>query len=263
MKYRHSAVAGMFYPESCAEVKHYIAHFTKEMPSLSLDVVPRALIVPHAGYVYSGYTANLAYHYAASKCPDTKRVVVIGPSHRVYVAGASIALYESYHTPCGEIDIDVAYAHDLEKKFTFLNFNPQAHEEHSTEVQMPFIQHYFPNAKVVELVYGNTSYEELSTLIDVVLNDETILLVISTDLSHFYTQAQANKLDNLCINAISHLDLHALSHDCEACGITGIKAMAQSALMHNFQAHFLDYRTSYERTGDASRVVGYTSFLFG
>jgi len=77
----------MFYPDSCSEIKHYIDHFNKEMPSLSLDVVPRALIVPHAGYIYSGYTANLAYHYTALKRSDIERVVVIGPSHRVYIAG--------------------------------------------------------------------------------------------------------------------------------------------------------------------------------
>ncbi|WP_263832411.1 AmmeMemoRadiSam system protein B [Sulfurospirillum oryzae] len=262
-KYRKSAVAGMFYPDSCSDIKHYIAHFTKEMPELTLDVLPRSLIVPHAGYVYSGYTANLAFHYAASKRPDIERVVVLGPSHRVYVAGASIALFEAYHTPCGELEIDLTYSHALAKKFAFLDFLPSAHEEHSTEVQMPFIYHYFRHAKVVEIVYGDITHTELSQLIDDVLQDEKTLLVISTDLSHFYTQVQANKLDNLCINAISHLDLHALSHGCEACGITGVKAMIQSALNHNFQAHFLDYRTSFARTGDDSRVVGYTSFALG
>lgn len=263
MKYRRSAVAGMFYPESCVEIKRYIAHFTQEMPSLSLDVTPRALIVPHAGYIYSGYTANLAYHYAASKRADIKRVVVIGPSHRVYVAGASIALYESYHTPCGEIDIDMAYAHDLEKKFAFLNFNPHAHEEHSTEVQMPFIRHYFKHAQVVEIVYGDIMHTELSELIDHVLQEEQTLVVISTDLSHFYTEEEANRLDNHCIQAIAHRDLQALSHGCEACGLTGVKALVQSALYHNFQAYFLDYRTSFARTKDASRVVGYASFVLG
>lgn len=263
MKYRRSAVAGMFYPESCAEVKHFIAHFTKEMPTLELDVVPHALIVPHAGYIYSGYTANLAYHYAASKRPDLERVVVIGPSHRVYVTGASVALFEAYHTPCGEIDIDMAYAHDLEKKFTFLNFNPHAHEEHSTEVQMPFIRHYFKHAKVVEIVYGDITHMELSALIDEVLLDAKTLVVISTDLSHFYTEEEANRLDNHCIQAILHRDLHALSHGCEACGLTGVKAMVQSAHTHHFKTHFLDYRTSYERTKDDSRVVGYASFVVG
>ena len=262
-KYRKSAVAGMFYPDSCNDIKHYIAHFDKEMPALKLDVRPRALIVPHAGYIYSGYTANLAYHYTASKRPDIERVVVLGPSHRIYIAGASIALFEAYHTPCGEIKIDLEYSHALQKKFAFLDFHPMAHEEHSTEVQMPFIRHYFKHASVVEIVYGDITHGELSTLVDTLLLDEKTLVVISTDLSHFYTEEEANKLDTLCINAISHLDLHALSHGCEACGLTGVKAMVQSALSHQLKAHFLDYRTSFARTGDASRVVGYTSFVVG
>jgi len=262
-KYRKSTVSGMFYPDMCSEIKHYIAHFDKEIPALNLDVIPRALIVPHAGYIYSGYTANLAYHYTASKRSDIERIVVIGPSHRIYVSGASIALFEAYHTPCGELEIDLHYSHELQKKFPCIDFYPSAHEEHSTEVQMPFIHHYFKHAKVVEIVYGDIMHDELSAVINEVLKDEKTLVVISTDLSHFYTEEQANKLDNLCVNAISHLDIHALSHGCEACGLTGVKAMVQSALSHSLKAHFLDYRTSFARTKDASRVVGYASFVVG
>jgi len=262
-KHRKAAVAGMFYPDVCSEIKHMLDHFDKEMPNIALDVIPRALIVPHAGYIYSGYTANLAYRYTASKRSDIERVVVIGPSHRIYVSGASIALLEAYHTPCGEIEIDLAFSYALKRKFAFLDFHPMAHEEHSTEVQMPFIREYFKQAKVVEIIYGDISHDELSSLIDEVLSDEKTLVVISTDLSHFYTEEEANKLDHTCIEAISHLDLHALSHGCEACGITGVKAMVQSALSHNLQAHFLDYRTSFAHSKDASRVVGYTSFVIG
>ena len=128
---------------------------------------------------------------------------------------------------------------------------------------MPFIRHYFKQAKVIEIVYGDISHDELSLLIDEVLLDEKTLVVISTDLSHFYTEEEANTLDHTCIDAIQNLDLHALSHGCEACGLTGVKAIVQSALSHNLHAHFLDYRTSFARTKDASRVVGYTSFVLG
>ncbi len=263
MNKRKSAVAGMFYPESCAEIKHYIEHFSQAMPKLDWDVLPKALIVPHAGYIYSGYTANLAYRYAALKRPDIKRVVVIGPSHRVYVAGASVALYEGYHTPCGELEIDLGYSHALQKQFAFLGFHPNAHEEHSTEVQMPFVRHYFKHAKVVEIVYGDLTHAELSCLTDTVLHEEDTLLVISTDLSHFYTQEEANTLDQTCIDAISKLSLQGLSSGCEACGLTGIKALVQSAQTLGLKPHFLDYRTSFERSKDASRVVGYASFVLG
>ena len=262
-KHRKATVAGMFYPDICSEIKHMLDHFTKAMPTMTLDVVPRALIVPHAGYIYSGYTANLAYHYTASKRTDIERVVVIGPSHRIYVAGASIALFETYQTPCGELEIDLEWSYALKRKFAFLDFHPMAHEEHSTEVQMPFIREYFKHAKVVEIVYGDISHDELSTLIDEVLSDAKTLVVISTDLSHFYTEEEANKLDQTCIDAITHLSLADLSHGCEACGITGVKALVQSAPTLALKPYFLDYRTSYARSKDASRVVGYTSFVLG
>jgi len=263
MQKRHSAVAGMFYPDSCSDIQHYIDHFTQGIVPSTLDVVPRALIVPHAGYIYSGYTANLAYHYAASKCHEIERVIVIGPSHRVYIAGASIALYEQYQTPCGEIEIDLELSQSLQKNHPFLSFMPSAHEEHSTEVQMPFIRHYFKQAKVVEIVYGDLLAQELSHLLDDVLHDEHALVVISTDLSHFYTEEEANKRDNMCIQAIQHLDNHSLDNGCEACGIIGVKALVQSAHTFHLKPYFMDYRTSFDRTKDATRVVGYASFVLG
>lgn len=263
MKTRKSAVAGMFYPESCHDIKAFITHFESQIKEPACTIVPKALIVPHAGYIYSGYTANLAYHYTASKRSDIHCVVVIGPSHRIYLEGASIALYENYHTPCGEIAIDLEYSHALQKRFSFLSFHPSAHEEHSTEVQMPFIRHYFKHVKVVEIIYGDITHGELSNLMDEVLKEEGRLLVVSTDLSHFHSEEEANELDNHCIQAIQNLDLPALSNGCEACGITGIKALVHVAEKHHLKPHFLDYRTSFDRSGDASRVVGYTSFVLG
>lgn len=261
MKVRQSVVSGAFYPSECDEIKHYIAHFNATMPKINVELTPRALIVPHAGYIYSGITANLAYNITASKRSDIKRVIVIGPSHRVYLEGASIALYDTFQTPCKDIAIDLDFSHQLKEHYAFLDFIPQAHEEHSTETQMPFIAHYFPEASVVEIVYGKINHEPLSLLINSLLEDTQNLVVISTDLSHFHTQEVANTKDKYCIEAINHLDIQSLEQ-CEACGITGVKAMVESAQKLGLKPHFLDYRTSYERTKDASRVVGYTSFVF-
>ncbi|MDD4504831.1 MAG: AmmeMemoRadiSam system protein B [Sulfurospirillaceae bacterium] len=262
MQVRQSVVSGAFYPNECDEIQHYIAHFNATMPKINVDITARALIVPHAGYIYSGYTANLAYNLTASKRSDIKRVIVIGPSHRVYLEGASIALYDAFQTPCKNITIDLDYSLALKEQYAFLNFIPQAHSEHSTETQMPFIAHYFPQASVVEIVYGKIAHEPLSLLINSLLDDAQNLVVISTDLSHFHTQEVANAKDKYCIEAINHLDIQNLEQ-CEACGITGVKAMVQSAQKLGLKPHFLDYRTSYERTKDASRVVGYASFILG
>lgn len=260
MSTRKGVVAGMFYPNSCGEMENYIAIFNNQMSKISINEPPKALIVPHAGYIYSGYTANLAY-YLASKRYEIKRIVVIGPSHRVYLQGASIGLFDTYETPCGLLATDLAFCKALQKKHSFLSFVPHAHEEHSTEVQMPFIKYYFPDVQVVEIVYGELAHMELSSLIDGVLDEKDTLVVISTDLSHFHTQVEANTIDMVCVNAIQTLDVDGLE-GCEACGLLGVKAMVKSAKSKMLKPHFLDYRTSYDRSKDASRVVGYTSFVF-
>lgn len=259
MSTRNAFVRGHFYPQTCEEIKHYIAHFNAAIQEPLPDVIPRALIVPHAGYIYSGYTANLAY-VCASKA-SYERIVVIGPSHRVYLEGASLSQYDTYESPCGDLDIDVSLCGTLREKFSFLTHLPEAHAEHSTETQIPFIQHYFPHTKVIEIVYGKMDVHDLSSLIDTLLDMEKTLVVISTDLSHFYTQEEANVLDSICIEAIKTLNLEGFQ-GCEACGMHGVQAMVMSAKKHDFKAHLLDYRTSFERSRDASRVVGYTSFLF-
>ncbi len=257
---RKSAVAGMFYPQKKEEILRYIDTFNKNI-TINGDFDTRAMIVPHAGYVYSGFTANIAY--AISKMKKTKRLIVIGPSHKVYYEGASIALYDEYQTPLGNITIDKQYSQNLENRYDFITFNDSMHFEHSTETQAPFIKHYFPNTPIVEIVYGKISFLQLSTLIDEIFEDKDNLLVISTDLSHFHTQENANKLDNICLNAIAKKDMNLFDKGCEACGKIGLKAVISSAIKKDMNSKVLHYCTSYNTTKDASRVVGYTSALIG
>lgn len=268
MSRREDSVAGTFYPASCREIEGYIERFNAVLDenyfnAAALEVTPKAIIVPHAGYVYSGFTANAAYRSAAEKREGVKRVVVIGPSHRVYVTGASIALYERYASPCGELTVDLPLSNGLNDAFDFLHFSPDAHHEHSTEVQMPFIRHYFPGAEVAEIVYGDQDYRTLSQLIDTLLEDPECLIVISTDLSHFYTQQQAKNLDSVCIRGMAELDIAELESGCEACGMIGVKAVIASANRASLQSQVLDYRTSADVTGDKESVVGYVSCLIG
>ncbi|MEN8146708.1 MAG: AmmeMemoRadiSam system protein B [Campylobacterota bacterium] len=265
---RENAVAGTFYPASCSEIETYVTRFNtaldeNDFASEALRITPRAVIVPHAGYVYSGFTANAAYRSAAEKRDSIKRIVVIGPSHRVYINGASIALYSHYDSPCGEMKIDLALSNRLNEQFDFLHFAPEAHNEHSTEVQVPFMQHYFPTAEIVEIVYGDLDPQLLSELIDTVLEDRETLVVISTDLSHFHTQQEAKGLDSLCIQAMADLNIAELESGCEACGMIGVKAVIASANRTGLKSQVLDYRTSADVTGDKQSVVGYVSCLIG
>ena len=268
MSSRTTAVAGQFYPASCQEIEQYIERFNAVLKdnnynTASVTITPKIIIVPHAGYVYSGFTANVAFKTAAEKTGNIRRVVVIGPSHRVFVNGASIALFSDYASPCGEMKIDLAFSNELSERFDFLHFTPDAHHEHSTEVQVPFIKHYFPEAELVEVVYGDQDYRPLSKLIDAVLKDSETLVVISTDLSHFHTEQQAKGLDSLCIQAMADLNISELESGCEACGMIGVKAAIDSANKLALKSKVLDYRTSADVTGDKQSVVGYVSCLIG
>ncbi len=264
MSTRIAGNMGAFYPASCSEIDRMIAHWNGILDEALKDKSilqekPRAIIAPHAGYIYSGFTANIAHRILGNSRP--KRVVVIGPSHHVYFEGISVGLQEEYQSPCGTVPIDKAYADELARDFG-LGFVPQAHEkEHSTETQVPFVHHYEPEAKVVELIYGKIEYTELVPIIEAILADPDNAVVISSDLSHFYTLEQAKQLDNICLAGVAEEDIGILDKGCEACGILGIKAIVAVAKKYGWKTQLLDYRTSADASGDTQRVVGYMSAL--
>ncbi len=263
---RKATVAGQFYPNSEQEILRYIDHFNKVLENSTFDMDikfnPRAIISPHAGYVYSGFTANVAFNCIKKKI-SPKRVVVVGPSHKFAFDGASISIYENYETPLGDLKIDLDFAQKLKTKYDFLIFDEKIHQEHSTETQMPFVKYHFPDTEVIEIVYSNCDYKNISILIDEILQDEDNFIVISTDLSHFHNLNDAKSLDNICLNAINDLDMKKFNQGCEACGLIGVKALVSYASKHNFKTKLCDYRTSADITEDKSSVVGYTSLVLG
>ena len=262
---RKAAVAGQFYPASCSDISKQISDFNAIFDKIEIDkellsVKPRAVIVPHAGYIYSGFTANMAYRFLEKS--KAKRIVVIGPSHHHYFKGISASHFESYETPCGEIEIDNPYLFALAKEFN-IGFEPKAHtQEHSTEVQMPFIKHYFPNDKVIELIYGDIEVTVLENIIDALLSNPENLVVLSTDLSHFHNMEVAKKLDYSCLKAVEALSVETFHDGCEACGGIGIQALILVAKKYKLNSKLLDYRTSADASGDKSSVVGYMSAMF-
>jgi len=255
---RKMSVAGTFYPAECEEIKRYIKVFNSDKKTEDL-LKAKAMISPHAGYVYSGFTANMTYSHLDTR--GFKRVVLIGPSHRVYLKGASVALYESYASPCADVKIDLLYANSLIRDFNFISFEPSAHQEHSTETQVPFIEHYFENIELVEIVYGDMGFEALVPLIERILDEEETFLVISTDLSHFHDLSKANKIDKACLEGVENLDIDLKESPCEACGLLGVKALIQASRKKGLSSRVMDYRTSYDASSDRSRVVGYMSAL--
>ena len=250
------SVQGAFYPDKADEIVSTFEYFndivSKQFTSFLYNKEPKALIVPHAGYIYSGFSANLAYRNV-DRVP--KRVVVIGPSHRVAFEGVSLREYDSYETPFGDIEADCEYISFLRSKFEFVSL---AHQEHSTEVQFPFVKHYFPKATLVELVYGQNA--NLEPIIEEVLNSVDTLLLISTDLSHFYNQEKANELDSYVIDGVEKLDIDLLRHG-EACGMQGVISLLEVVKKMALHVKSVDYRTSGDITGDLDKVVGYYSAI--
>jgi len=264
MSTRQSAVSGQFYPQSAGEIETMFAHYNSILDKHLKDETllsqnPRAIIVPHAGYIYSAFTANIAFRLLQNS--HAKRVVVIGPSHRIYLKGTSVSDYDQYETPFGTLTIDKLLVEALKKEFG-LQFIPDAHHEHSTEVQMPFVKNYDGQASVVELVYGDEKPENIAKIIDYVLDDPDTVVVISTDLSHYYDIHKAKRLDNICMDAVQNLNIQELHQGCEACGKIGVEGMLIVAKKKGLNPILLDYRTSADASGDESGVVGYMSAAF-
>lgn len=258
---REMSVDGSFYPGRAVEIERYFEHFNTVYDEVFTlpNVKSRAVIVPHAGYIYSGYSANVAYRVLQNS--KIKKFVVIGPSHKIGFQGVSIYDFDSYETPFGEIESSDFLLKNLKKEFN-LSSTLEAHAEHSTEVQFPFIKYYIEDAEIVELVYSYTDFEDISKIIDFVLKQKDCGVIVSTDLSHFHNLSNAIRLDSICLDAIEKVDAERLHGGCEACGMIGVKAMLVSAKKLGLSAKILDYRTSADASGDSDRVVGYVSACF-
>jgi len=262
MSTRKLAVSGQFYPDDINELKRYIEHFNSVLENNSIQIDtklnPRAIIVPHAGYIYSGFTANIAYKYIPK---NSKNIIVIGPSHKYGFNGASVSNYNLYPTPFGDLTIDKKLSQELIDTFEFLEFYDEVHSEHSTETQFPFIKYYLPEVNVLEIIYSQCEYQELSKIIEYLLKDQNNFIVISTDLSHFYSLEEAKKKDLKCLEAIDKKDINLLNTGCEACGMIGVKGILEVISKFGLNTKLLDYRTSADISNDTSSVVGYTSFV--
>jgi len=260
MRIRPAAVAGQFYPRSPAELHAFIS---QAMDNVGQDpqvnfTVPKALIVPHAGYVYSGQTA--AYAYAAVKDAGIKRVVLLGPAHRVAFYGMALPDSEAFATPLGNVLLDTEGMQSIQN-FPHVGINDAAHVlEHSLEVQLPFLQSIFEDMALIPLCIGSVAVDFVIRLMERLWDNEDTMFVISSDLSHFHPYEEARKLDRLSIEQILSLQ-PGLSHE-QACGATGINALLSIASKRGMQAQLLDYCNSGDTAGDKGRVVGYASVAF-
>jgi len=260
--YRPTAVAGLFYPDSAKELKNKVEGLLAACSSNSYSSTKaiKAIITPHAGYDYSGAIAASVYANLNKCQPNIDVVFLIGPAHRVAYDGIAIPTMEEFSSPLGRIRLNKKILRHL-LNFSFVHESNLAHkEEHSLEVQLPFLQISLNQFELVPLLIGDCSPDKVNELIESIWDTANSLIVISSDLSHFHDYKTAQKMDQETSNAIEHLDHTRIDYD-HACGKTGIQAILISAKKHELNARTIDLRNSGDTFGSKDRVVGYGAYV--
>lgn len=257
---RRAAVAGMFYPNDSTELEQTLTDLLAHPEGAALSRPPKALIVPHAGYVYSGPVAASAYAQLASLRGRIRRVVLLGPAHYAYVRGLALPDAERFRTPLGEVPLDLKGMRQLDALPQVVRSAEAHHKEHSLEVQLPFLQHVLGDFELLPLAVGEASAEEVADVLDAVWGGDETLIVISSDLSHFLPDKLARRMDQETVAEIVALNSHIESQ--RACGATPINGMLLAAKRHGLRVVTLDVRNSSQTAGDPDRVVGYAAFAF-
>jgi MEMO1 family protein len=256
---REPAVAGQFYPENANKLHTAIREFFEEV-QVQPGPAPKALIVPHAGYIYSGPVAATAYARLRAWRQQYTRVILLGPSHRVTVQGLALSTADFFRTPLGDVplDKDAIAALDMPEVIVF----DAAHQlEHSLEVHLPFLQSSIDSFSVVPIVVGYVAAETVADVIDALWGGPETLVVVSSDLSHYLSCENARTVDDATCRAIENLDVDRIDHQ-GACGATPISGLLIAARRRGMQVTTLDLRNSGETAGDRIRVVGYGSWVF-
>src|SRR4051812_16071408 len=256
---RTAAVAGMFYPGDAqslsAELEELLGGVEQREPRLGF---PKALVVPHAGYIYSGSVAARAYDELAAARGIVSRVVMLGPVHRVAVRGLAIPTDEAFATPLGTIPIDRA-ALEAVRDLPQVVASDSAHlQEHALEVQLPFLQRQLGSFALAPFAVGDASVQEVAQVIDRLWGGPETLIVISTDLSHYHSYAEARQIDRSTVTRIARFATD-LDHD-EACGATPLNGFLALAQDRKLSIRLLAACNSGDTAGGKGQVVGYSAF---
>ena len=259
---RAPAVAGFFYPEDSAELESAVAGYLAAVPAPPSNApVPKALIVPHAGYVYSGPIAASGYARIAGQRQTIRRVVLLGPSHRIPLRGLAASGADAFDTPLGAVPLDREVIDEI-LDFPQVQILEAAHrDEHSLEVQLPFLQYVLEDFSLVPLSVGDAEPEEVGEVIERLWGGPETLFVVSSDLSHYYDYDTARRLDAATTRAIEALDTRALEPE-SACGRAPARGLLAAAKRHGLSVETVDLRSSGDTAGDKQRVVGYGSYVF-
>lgn len=261
---RPPAVAGTFYPEKpgilAADITAMLEHARRLNAPLGNEVLPKAIIVPHAGYIYSGPVAAAAYLSLRGGKETIKRVVLLGPVHRVPVPGLALPAASAFETPLGTITLD-GDAIKLLAHLSQVTVSAPAHAlEHSLEVQLPFLQSVLGHFTLIPLAVGDAGPDAVAEVLEILWGGAETLVVISSDLSHYLPYDTARRIDYETVNKL--LDLQLLTSHHQACGATPVNGMIVAARRKGLTAKLLDLRNSGDTAGDKDSVVGYAAIAF-
>lgn len=247
---RIPAVAGLFYPADRKALRRSVKRCLNTA-SVGSGGPPAALIVPHAGYIYSGPVAGSAYSLIRSG--TVRRVLLMGPAHRVRLEGIAASSASLWRTPLGDVPVE---------RPAGLPIDDTAHaEEHSLEVQLPFLQSVLEDFTLIPLVVGRASGEEVAAVLESLRGGPETLIVISSDLSHYHSYAQAQQMDRAASEAILTLNPAELTGE-QACGCVPIRGLLQLAKQRGLRAELVDLRNSGDTAGPRDQVVGYGAYAF-
>lgn len=259
---RTPAVAGLFYPGRAGELAATVERLLADAaPHAEAGPLPKAIIAPHAGYVYSGPIAASAYVRLKPLATRIRRVVLLGPCHRVAVRGLAVPGVDAFATPLGDVPLDRT-AIDMLGRLPQVQVHDAAHApEHALEVHLPFLQAVLGEFRLVPIVVGHATPEEVAEVLDAIWGNDETLIVVSSDLSHYLPYASAQAIDARTSRAIETLDEAGIGED-QACGRLPVLGLLQVARRRGLSATTLDLRNSGDTAGDRRRVVGYGAWIF-
>jgi len=222
---------------------------------------PKAVIAPHAGYIYSGQTAAYAFAQLQQVRDRIRRVVLLGPCHRVALVGLAVPSADFFETPLGTIPLDRSAIEHILKFPQVQEIDITHQHEHSLEVQLPFLQEVLDDFSIVPIVVGETSPHQTGEVIEALWGGDETLIVISSDLSHFHDYDTAKTMDSDTTRAIETFSYETIGHD-DACGRNPINGLLEVARKRNMKVTTLDTRNSGDTAGTRDRVVGYGAWMF-
>jgi len=262
-KIRLPSVAGLFYPDDAMRLQFQLNQLFEdaERTDLASGFHPRAIVSPHAGYIYSGAIAANAFSSALSRREQIERVIILGPSHHLAFEGAACPSASQFVTPLGHVDVDTQEIKRLQVQH-LVYINDAAHvREHSIEVQIPFLQHFLAQFTIVPIVVGQYDASSVAKILEYYWDNDKDLIVVSSDLSHYLEYRDACKIDRDTTAAIEACRWQDIG-PYQACGCYPLRGLLELGREKNCKATCIDLRNSGDTAGEKSRVVGYGAYVF-